>query len=174
MSRLRRLRHLVERFLGYLRARRPGPAEQTKIAARLSAEEQIIFFAQAPADQRHALQCLQRVEASSPDRDDLAAAALLHDVGKRHSGLGVVGRVLASALDLVGLPAPGRLGHYLDHGNLGAEDLERAGSDPLAVAFARHHQARTPPAGFPEHDWAVLIASDEGRKPPSGEQRPIT
>jgi hypothetical protein len=118
-----------------------------------------MFWEQANADQRHGLECARAAAARAPERSDLARAALLHDLGKRRAGLGVLGRCAASALRHFRLPTPGRLGSYLAHGPAGAADLESAGAEALVVAYARyHHRAR--PAAVPAPDWDVLIAAD--------------
>ena len=106
--------------------------------------EEPLFWGQQPLDQRHALACAEVVAAGRPGREDLIRAALLHDVGKRHAHLGIVGRVVASVLSIVRLPAPGRLRSYLDHGSLGASDLETAGSEGIVVGFARGHHGPCP------------------------------
>jgi putative nucleotidyltransferase with HDIG domain len=155
-----RLGHLVRRFFAVLRARPLSPAEQAEAAALLRRAEGGPFWAQPVADQRHALEAARIVAGLAPGRRDLARAALLHDIGKRHARLGIVGRSLASGLELVGLPAPGRLGRYLAHGPEGAAELEALGAEPIVVAFARHHHGE-PPAGIDRSDWAALAASDE-------------
>lgn len=155
-----RLTHLVRRFFEVLGARPLSPAEQAEVSGWLRPVEIGMFWAQPVADQRHALEAARTVERLAPGRRDLARAALLHDVGKRHSRLGVFGRSLASGLELLGLPVRGRPARYLDHGPEGADELEALGAEPIVVAFARHHHG-TPPAGADPSDWAVLAASDE-------------
>ena len=44
----------------------------------------------------------------------------------------------------------GRVGRYLHHDELGAGLLERAGSDPLTVAWAREHH-------LPRERWTVPL-----------------
>lgn len=154
------LAHLVHRFFEVLTARRPGPHDQVRVSTLLAPAEAALFWDQAPADQAHALGCLARVEATRPHRPDLARAALLHDVGKRHARMGVVGRTAASLLGITRLPAPGRLGVYLRHGTLGAGDLSAAGSERLVVAFAAGHHGPVPEGVSPE-DWAVLTVADD-------------
>jgi putative nucleotidyltransferase with HDIG domain len=155
-----RLAHLVRRFFGVLGAAPLSPAEQAEAAALLRPAETGPFWGQPVADQRHALEAARIVAGLAPGRRDLARAALLHDVGKRHSRLGILGRSLASGLELVHLPSPGRLGRYLDHGPEGAAELEALGAEPIVVAFAGHHHGEPPP-GVDPSDWAVLAASDE-------------
>jgi hypothetical protein len=160
VSMLGTLGHLVRRFFEVLSARRPRPDDQARVAGLLSPAEAALFWDQAPADQAHAVACLARVERARPGRTDLARAALLHDVGKRHAGLGVAGRIVASLCALLGVPAQGRLRTYLSHGALGARDLTEAGSDSLVIAFAAGHHGPTPD-GVDPGDWAVLIDADE-------------
>lgn len=57
------------------------------------------------------------------------AGALLHDIGKIESDLGVPGRVLAT---IVG-PRTTRLRTYLEHESRGVELLEQVGSDPVTI-----------------------------------------
>lgn len=153
------LAHLARRFFGYLRARPLDPDEQQRVADALPGHLAPLFWAQQAADQRHAFDCFAFVTARAPQRPDLAEAALLHDVGKARSRLGVVGRTAASLLALAGLARPGRLTSYLDHGPLGAADLRSAGADPLTVAFAAGHHGPCPEQ-FDTADWELLRAAD--------------
>jgi len=156
---MRRLLHLARRFFETLRSRPLDPAEQDQAAGWLSDRESPLFWEQSPADQRHALTAARMVASVRPERRDLIRAALLHDIGKRHSRLGVPGRVTASTLDLLRIPAPGRLGIYLRHESLGAGELEAAGAEPIVVSFAAGHHGACPPDFDPE-DWALLARSD--------------
>src|SRR5947208_12601993 len=87
------------------------------------------------------------------------AAALLHDVGKVSSGLGVYGRVVATLAGAAagrsmaeawteGKGFTRRVGLYLRHSDLGADMLALAGSDPLTVTWAREHH-------LPEEEWTL-------------------
>jgi putative nucleotidyltransferase with HDIG domain len=154
-----RLRHLVRRSFGVLRAQRLGPREQAEVARWLRPAEREVFWQQTPADQRHALACARAVVRRSPDRADLARAALLHDVGKALTPLGVIRRALATGLSLAHLPTPGRLRAYLAHGERGAEALQRGHAEPVVVAYARHHHG-TRPAAVPAEDWDLLTGAD--------------
>jgi putative nucleotidyltransferase with HDIG domain len=154
-----RIRHLLRRFFEVLTARPLSPREQTEAASLLQDPERDIFWRQPAADQRHGLEAARRVLSVAPGRRDLARAALLHDVGKRHAGLGVIGRSLASGLELLHLPAPGRLDAYLRHGPIGAEELRSAGAEDLVVAFTEHHHGERP-ADIPEDHWALLLEAD--------------
>jgi putative nucleotidyltransferase with HDIG domain len=157
---MRHLRHLAARFFDVLRSRALTPDEQARVDGWLREDERSLFWGQQAADQRHAYEAARSCLAEQPDRPDLVRAALLHDVGKRHARLGVVGRVTASLLRLARMPAPGRLGAYLDHGRLGAEELAAGGAEPIVVRFARHHHEAEPPAGVAPEDWVVLRRAD--------------
>lgn len=149
--------HLVRRAIGSIRSRPLSPREEAEVAGLLDDRLAALFWEQPVMDQRHGIDAARFVLARRPGARDLAAAALLHDVGKRHAGLGVVGRVLATVLALLRIPAPGRLGVYLDHARLGAEDL--AGAEELIVAYARHQDGPRP-SSIPAETWALLKEAD--------------
>lgn len=97
-------------------------------------------------------------QATSP----VLAAALLHDVGKTTAGLGTYGRVVATLAGAAAGPKAAaawtegrgftrRVGLYLRHGELGADMLALAGSDPFTVAWAREHH-------LPAEQWTVKPA----------------
>jgi hypothetical protein len=113
------------------------------------------FFAQRFEDQRHAF----AVRESVAGHDQLYEAALLHDVGKTASGLGAVPRSLATIWNRIGLPTRGRWYKYLNHGEIGARELESIGADDLAVAFARIHPGSAPSGVDPE-SWHLLERAD--------------
>lgn len=98
---------------------------------------------------------------------DAVTAALLHDVGKRHSALGVPARVVASLMIKMRLPLPTRFRQYRDHGRIAADELESLGAPILAVAFARHHH-ESRPAEVEPRTWEILIRSDQPAKTREG------
>jgi hypothetical protein len=150
--------HLTRRFLWSLRVDPLSPEELDEVGCWISGDLLGAFLDQSEADRRHGLDGA-RVVAATGGRHELVVAALVHDIGKRHARLGVVGRSLASALSLLRLPTPGRLGTYLDHGRRGADELTALGWSGLVVDFARsHHAAR--PSHIDPHDWDVLVAAD--------------
>lgn len=154
-----RPRHLMRRFFESVRARRPSPPDQAMVGEALRSEEARLFWAQPIIDQAHGVDTARILVDHRPGRPHLVKAALLHDVGKRHSSLGVIGRSMASTLTLLHLPVKGRYARYLAHAELGARDLEQAGCSAEVVAFARHHHGDRPP-GFDEADWSALVAAD--------------
>ena len=136
-------RHLMRRAIASLRARPLTPREEKEVAGLLDDRWAALFWEQPVMDQRHAVDAARFVLAGHPGDRDLARAALLHDVGKRHARLGVIGRVAATLLALLRLPAPGRLGVYLDHARLGADDLAGAGElIELRIAQRAHRSTR--------------------------------
>lgn len=84
----------------------------------------------------------------------------MHDVAKRHARLGVVGRVIASVCIKLRIPVRGRFEAYRQHGPIGADELERAGSPPIVVRYARSHHGSRPP-DVDVQTWALLVAADE-------------
>jgi putative nucleotidyltransferase with HDIG domain len=152
--------HLAGRFLAVATAGPLTPEELRDVEVWLDSEgESGIFWEQSVADQRHGLEAARMVAAARPDRRDLIRAALLHDVGKRQSNLGVIGRSLASLCAKLRLPVRGSWRRYLNHGVLGARELASLGSGTLVVEFARHHHGRRP-ATIPVDDWEVLQRAD--------------
>ena len=152
--------HLVRRFFGHVAARPLAPDEQAEVADRLPGSLARLFFAQAPADQRHAYGVARRVAERRPDDDDAYQAALLHDIGKGDAAIGPVARSLATLAAAARLPVPARWRRYLDHGERGAAMLEEAGAGRLAVAFTRGHPG-PPPPGVDAAAWEALAAADE-------------
>jgi hypothetical protein len=153
--------HLAWRFFDVITARPLDHTEREAVRERLHSDaEARAFFSQADADQRHGYAASLHVLAAAPDRPDLARAALLHDIGKRHAHLGPLGRVLASVAIRLHLPLPPRWALYRDHGRVGASEL--AGAEPLVVAFvAGHHGQR--PESIDESDWRILAGADRTR-----------
>ena len=149
------LLHLARRFFGALDPRGPAAADEAWVAGVLGDGEQVLWQRMSGPDRRHAVGVARAVPA------ELAAAALLHDVGKVESGLGTLARVPAT---LVGLLArervaagEGRVARYLRHDAIGAELLAAAGSEALTVAWAREHH-------LPRERWTVPPAAGDALK----------
>ena len=152
--------HLIGRFFAVLAAGPLTDEECREVEAWLNRPgEAEIYWQQPVADQRHGLGAARTVAATRSERRDLIRAALLHDVGKRWSHLGVIGRSLASLCAKLRLPVRGSWRKYLDHGPIGAEELNRLGSEVLVVEFARHHHDRRP-VTIPADEWDLLRRAD--------------
>ena len=150
--------HLARRFVWSLRVA-PLSAEDLQDLAGLIDERTLeAYLQQNRADQRHGLEAARYVRARKA-RPELVLAALVHDLGKRQARLGVAGRVIASVLARLGLPAPGRLGVYLDHAALGAAELRALGLAELAIEYAAHHHGARPDSIDPS-DWSLLSEAD--------------
>lgn len=132
----------------------------------LTAEAAEIFFAQDDSDQRHGYHAALSVVARGIKDRDVIMAALLHDVGKRHAHLGIIGRSIASVLILAGLPLTGRMTTYRDHGLVAARELGALGMPSLVIDFAMHHHGERPPT-ITSDIWDVLVAADRAPKAPS-------
>lgn len=157
---MRHLAHLVRRFFGSIGARRPGPEDQSLVAGLLHGGESELFWSQPVPDLEHALRSARAVLDAAPGRSDLARASLLHDVGKRRSGIGTLRRSVATGLAMARIPTPRRMTAYLDHAEIGARELETLGCEDLVVQFARHHHGERP-AYVSASDWEVLIRADD-------------
>lgn len=152
--------HLAGRFFSVILAKGLKPGEVDEIVIWLSPDESEAFFAQPSYDQRHGLDSARYVADLRPDRRDLVRAALLHDIGKRYSHLGPIGRGLASAHAKLGGKAKGGWLSYLEHGPAGGAELTALGSEPVVAEFARHHHGRRPES-IAKADWDLLQAADK-------------
>lgn len=156
----RRVRYRVSQFARGLQATlRPGlaPGEAELVAQKLPPAA-VSLFAALPGDaQRHSLNVLQTLAQGGEVSADLAAAALLHDVGKLEAaragapiGLWLRGPlVLAAALAPAQLaraaratPAAGwryTLWVQLEHARLGAQLARAAGCSEATCRLILHH-----------------------------------
>ncbi|MDX1448091.1 MAG: HDIG domain-containing protein [Acidimicrobiia bacterium] len=150
--------HLARRFFWTLRAGDLTATELAEVERLLTPRQFALFVEQGPADRRHGWDA-GRTVAKETDDLEVIRAALLHDIGKRHARLGVIGRTVASVLARLRIPAPGRLGLYLGHAALGAEELAAAGSSALVVDFTHTHHGRKP-AGIEQATWDLLVRAD--------------
>lgn len=154
--------HLARRFFAVLFAVDLGASEQSWVAAHLEGEDQRLFWRQPVPDRRHAHDVAAWVAERAPQRRDLIEAALLHDVGKRHSALGAFGRTFATLVRWLPLPESSRFGRYTRHGPIGAEELASMGHRGIVVAFAAHHHGSRPD-GVDADDWRLLAEADHRR-----------
>lgn len=152
------------RFFEFARARPLGEPEIAQIRSWLDPEGAKVFFAQDHRDQAHGYQAATLMAEGGDVSRDGILAALLHDVGKRHSRLGLWGRTVASTLIRLHLPLTRRMRQYRDHGPLGAEDLKGLGFPDLVVDFAHHHHGPRPDS-IDRVLWDHLQAADRPAKP---------
>lgn len=158
-----RLGHLVRRFFGMLVPLGPSSADEEWIAGVLAPREHRLWRRMRRADRRHAAAVARRVERSlgADATPAVLAAALLHDVGKIDSGLGVYARVVATVCGSLASEHTvdewrrragftRRVGLYLQHPRIGSEMLALAGSAPVTVAWAREHH-------LPREQWTVPV-----------------
>jgi hypothetical protein len=170
--------HLSGRFV---RALWPGPPRGDDLAwveTVLTPGGYAVFRRQPHHDQRHAIGVARDVQArlagtEFADDPRWLSAALLHDVGKLDSRLGVYGRVVAT----VSAAAAGRehaqvwsdstgftrrVGLYLRHAELGADRIRLAGEPEEAARWATaHHDPSTwADLPIPQPVVAALDAAD--------------
>ncbi len=167
-SLFRYFRHLAARFVDYLTAKPLEPGERQWVSGWLEASTMELWERQSRADQRHALGVAQ-VVAESTSRREVVGAALVHDVGKVASNLGVFGRVGATlAVQVFGYERVAkqtkfrRWNQYLHHPEIGATLLEAHGAVPELVVWAREHQRQHPEAPcFSAEEVALLVEADD-------------
>ena len=176
---MKRARHLARRFFGALRPGPPSQANSAWVASVLAPSELELWKRLVNHDRRHSIAVARRVQhalAATTEADDprWITAALLHDVGKLDSGLGVVGRVGAT---LAGAAAghdmadawsakrgvTRRFGLYLRHAELGETRLRVIGARAEAAVWAgaHHDEAAWATLTFPDEVVAALDAADD-------------
>lgn len=155
--------HLISRFFDVATARELTASEQAAVSDWLTPQTREIFFAQNDPDQRHGYHAALTVVAAGVHDPEVIMAALLHDVGKRHSRLGIIGRSAASVLILLGLPLTRRMTDYRDHGLIAARELGAVGVPSLVIDFAMHHHVERPATITPQI-WDVLVNADQPPK----------
>lgn len=170
---MRQLWHLITRFLGSLSPRPLDPADAAWAQERLLPGERDLWVRMSRADRKHAAGVAREVDRTLGGAPrPVVAAALLHDVGKIEAGLGTFARAAVTALaaavgrDRLGARAGrpgvmGRVGTYLRHDAVGADLLDRAGSDPLTVAWAREHHLPADHWTVPGSVGRALAAADD-------------
>lgn len=136
-------------------------ARRTWIRQYLGAEEAALFSRMAKMDQGHCVRVAQKALAlaqelpepglSPQERRILARAALLHDVGKSGTGLGLIARVGVVLFRHRGLRleadsvASGRIARWLkahhEHAAVGAAMARRIGiEEPVVALIQNHHE----------------------------------
>ena len=170
--------HLAGRFFGTLRPGGPSPEDGAWVETILEPAEYALWARQPGHDRRHTAEVARQVEAAlagGPHAGDSRwpACALLHDIGKLASGLGIPARVLATLVGrATGGAAPGweerpglrrRIARYLRHAEIGADLIRRAGGrDEVAHWAAAHHdRSRLDPHLLPAPVVYALADADQ-------------
>ena len=113
------------------------------------------------ADRAHGLRTYQRLVAEGQVPAAVAAAALLHDVGKARAGVRLwhrVAHVLAGGRPAGWLARQPGVAGLMAHAALGAELLAAAGAGAETVALVRHHHDDPAWLGWPAAQRALLEA----------------
>jgi hypothetical protein len=162
--------HLVRRFVRSLWPGPPSEADETWVASVLTPAELALWSRLPNHDRRYSIRVARQAQRELAGTeyagdDRWIAVALLHDVGKLDSSLGVVARSLATvtgALRPATRRSPGRFGRYLRHDEIGADMLRAAGARDEAAKWAgvHHHRDRWAQTGIPAPVAAVLETAD--------------
>ena len=167
--------HYVRRFFTSLSRRPPDAADEQWVETLLPPAELLLFRRLSNPDRRHLIHSARMVErALGPNADPLwIRVALLHDVGKFDSHLGVLGRVwatlLAIALGNERVSAwastcgwKGRIGSYQRRGEIGAAEIRAAGGPPEAAIWSavHHYPDQFARASISPEMLAILDAAD--------------
>ena len=127
--------HLARRWASSLSRREPAYVDTAWAESNLLDGELQLWRRLDAADRRHAIVVGRRFAAMGTWTREEMAGALLHDIGKLDSQLGIAGRVLATVVG----PRTARFRRYHDHERIGAEMLVIAGSSPVTVELVRAH-----------------------------------
>jgi hypothetical protein len=173
-----RSRHLAGRFVGALRPGPPAAVDVEWVASILTPAEFELWSRQPNHDKRHAVGVARGVDAAlvgtaHEHEHEWLACALLHDIGKLDARLSVYGRVVAT---MSGAAAghemadawsersgfTRRVGLYLRHPELGADQIRLVGGSEAAArwAAAHHLAARPTDLGIPPAVVDALDAAD--------------
>jgi hypothetical protein len=127
---LRHLSHLVSRFFGAVSNAKPLPEDLAEVESLLLCDEFDLWRTMPTMDQRHSIAVLRRFLNLRPGATQPELrAALLHDIGKIRSNLGVLGRVFATLIGRRGE----RFMDYHDHEKIGSQMLQDIDSDSVTI-----------------------------------------
>jgi hypothetical protein len=173
-----RATHLATRFAGSLRPRPVSDTDLAWVRGVLTEAEADVWEEQGRADQSESLAVARRAQQTlSSDDGPYIAAALLHDVGKTRARLGTIARALATVVAaVVGHPRARswayarrgwrrRVGIYIAHDDLGADELRQAGARVEAVEWAQvHHRRELWSGGTIPPEVALALAQADGEQ----------
>lgn len=106
--------------------------------------EQKIFFAQHPADQKHAVNVARMIEEKfHGDRFEIRCG-LLHDVGRVNGDLNIFGKVFCVLAEkfpalIMTSSQKNMFEVYKNHASIGAEKLRAIGLNSEADIISKHH-----------------------------------
>ncbi len=142
-----RVRQTIQALTAWIRPVDDG------LAANYLDEPLLRLFKSMPrSDRQHHLRVLQYLLKRNHQHSSLLVAALLHDVGKTCVNITIFDRILAVVIKALlprqfnrwsqGEPHGWRRAFVVSaqHPNWGADMIESAGADPVAVALTRYHQ----------------------------------
>lgn len=122
--------HLVRRFRGAISRVNLMSEDLADVESLLLRDEFVLWQTMPAMDQRHSIAVMRRFKILRPSAAlPEIRAALLHDVGKIASDLGVFSRVVAT---LIG-PRGRRFTKYHDHERIGVQMLREINSDILTI-----------------------------------------
>ncbi|MFZ9629255.1 MAG: HDIG domain-containing metalloprotein [Ilumatobacteraceae bacterium] len=140
--------HLVRRWLGALSRREPEPHDLATVREVLSSSELALWSRLRVEDRRHSIEVLRRFDQRVASATRAArAGALLHDIGKVDSDLGITARVVATVVG----PRGERFATYHRHEEIGMAMLRSVGSDAETIELVGGRGAHA----------AALAAADE-------------
>jgi hypothetical protein len=157
-SPLTRMRYRVSQFVRGLLAGELDSQEAQAVSQLLPEAAVPLFAEMSPDVQRHSMNVLTTLRSAGYDDPDLAAAALLHDVGKAEAGRAGVGinlwmrgpLVMAEAIAPATLAAQARstpdsawryaLFVHFAHPQIGADWAQAGGCSELTCWLIAHHQ----------------------------------
>jgi hypothetical protein len=176
---IRRASHLSRRFVTSLWPGAPKADDDAWVRGVLRPGEYALWSRLPNHDRRHSIAVARRVQrtlagTADADADEWLAAALLHDVGKLDARLGVFARVgatvagAAAGHDMADVWSEKRgitrrVGLYLRHPELGAQQIRLAGGHDAAArwAAAHHDPSAWEGTGIPTPVVDALHAADD-------------
>jgi hypothetical protein len=122
--------HLARRFFTSLSTKPPLTQDVAWVNEKLLLSEFELWKRMKTPDQRHSIEVARRFTELHPSfTRDQVAAALLHDIGKIESQLGVIGRVIATVVG----PKGTKFRCYHDHEIIGLKLCRDAGSSSETI-----------------------------------------